>query len=138
MDMGILEERIKSRYYQVNKNNIEEPKAPTLSSIQPSAEEAIEYLDELDTYTKKNAEYTGYIFDYNKKQSELTGEFVRELFNQYFTRDQLNQFDAIIYKAYEVSRDYDYYKELDFEKTHDNFKMIVPVINTAMQFFTKR
>ena len=62
--MGILEERIKSRYYQVNKDNIEEPKAPTLSSRQPSAEEATEYLNELDDYTKKN---TGYIFDYNKK-----------------------------------------------------------------------
>lgn len=136
--MGILEERIKSRYYQVNKDNIEEPKAPALSSIQPSAEEAMDYLDELDDYTKKHAAYTGYIFDYNKKQSELTGEFVRELFNQYFTRDQLNQFDSIIYKAYEVSRDYDYNNNFNFAKTHDNFKMIVPVINTVIEFFAKR
>jgi hypothetical protein len=136
--MSLLEERIRSKYYKANKDNIEEPKAPALSSRKPSAEEAIDYLEELDTYTKKNAEYSEYIFDYNKKQSELIGEFFRELFNQYFTRDQLNQFDPIIYKAYEVSRIYDINNELDFAKTHDNFKMIIPVINTAMQFFTKR
>lgn len=136
--MSILEERIESGYYKSKSKYCQKPQYPTLSSTRPSVEEAKIYLDELDIYNRKISDYSDQYLNHRRQQSILSTEFFKEMLNQYFSDELLHKFDSIIHKAYEMSRIYDDNNELDFEKTHCQFRTVIPIVYTAIDFFTKK